>query len=278
MPPADQCTIHPTCPDDLGQLDCASGKMHCQLCGRQFQSVDGIFELLPRQALTENTLESLRLNAYRASFPNRPERPWRRSLAVLTNKLGNRYLYSWAARRLETIAHGRALQILDAACGDGILLRYLSARHVYVGVDFSMRPLARARRYNSALYFRADLNYLPFATGTFDAVLSLQALQYLDRPEVALAHMARVLKPGGRLLLTVPNGESFKYRFQGTPQIQLQRFDRHSLRSLVAQDFEILDARTRGLWVPVPIISVHAPGTYPVRWGLSWTVDASPRK
>jgi SAM-dependent methyltransferase len=266
------------CPDDLGALHEASTGLQCTLCGRRFPSVDGIVELLPCEALQEASPENSQLNAYRANFSNRPDSVWHHSLGVFIDLLGNRYLYSWAVRALERSAKGQSFAILDAGCGDGILRRFLSSRHSYVGMDFSSRPLSRAQRYNPATYFRADLNHLPFPSATFDAVLSFQALQYLDRPAVALAEMARVLKPAGKLFLTVPNDESFKYRRQGISRIQLQRFNRQSLSALLAPQFEVLQASTRGLWVPVPRISMHAPGVYPPRWGLSWTVVATPRK
>ncbi len=270
--------INIACPDDLGQLQGVVGGFQCCSCGRHFPSVDGIAELLPREALQETSPENSQLNAYRASFSNRPERAWRHSLGVFLNLLGNAYLYSWAFRTLEKLTGGQSFAILDAACGDGILRRYLPNRHAYVGIDFSTRLLVRAQRYRPATFFQADLNHLPFPSAAFDAVLSLQALQYLDRPQAALAEMARVLKPGGKLLLTVPNDESFKYRRQGIPQIQLQRFNRQSLPALLAAKFEVLQATTRGFWLPVPKISLHAPGVYRPRWGLSWTVVATPKK
>jgi SAM-dependent methyltransferase len=266
------------CPDDLGTLDRAPDGVVCRQCGRLFTSVDEISELLPYQTFQESSAESVQMNAYRAGFSTRPERPWRRPLAVFLNGLGNGYLYNWAARALGRFSAGRRLAVLDAACGDGTLGRYLSPRHAYTGIDFSTRLLARAKRYNPAAYLRADLHHLPFPTDTFDAVISLQALQYSHRPQDAMAQIARVIKPGGALLLTVPNNESFKYRLQGIPSIQLQRFDRQSLPAMLAGSFQDARARTRGIWVPIPIFPVHLPGVYPVRWGLSWTVIAGPQK
>lgn len=266
------------CPNDLVELQRTSVGFRCIVCGRHFPLVDGIVDLLPRENLDEASAENLQLNSYRARFSNRADRAWRHSLGTFLILLGNRYLYSWAVRTLEKIARGRSFVVLDAACGDGILRRYVSNRHHYVGVDFSARPLDRAQRYNPATYFRADLNHLPFPNAVFDAVVSFQALQYLDRPGVALAQMARVLKPTGTLLLTVPNDESFKYRHQGIPKIQLQRFNRQTLLSLLAPAFDVLQAETRGFWVPAPVVSLHVPGAYPARWGLSWTVVATPKK
>lgn len=252
--------------------------MSCRRCRRLFPVIGKILELLPNEALHESSEENKRMSAYQAGFSNRPDRTWKQPLRLLLHRMGNGYLYSWAQSSLERIFGGRSLAVLDAGCGDGILRRYLPRRHDYIGVDFSIRPLLRAQAYNPGTYYRADVNQLPFPDCAFDAVLSFQALQYLARPKAALAQMARVLKPGGKLLLTVPNDESFKYRWQGVPEIQLQRFDRQSLPVLLAGHFEDLHMQPRGLWVPVPMVSLHAPGAYSERWGLSWTVIATPRK
>src|SRR5258708_28891231 len=197
------------CPDDLGQLQGVVGGFQCCSCGRHFPSVDGIAELLPREALQETSPENSQLNAYRASFSNRPERSWRHSLGVFLNLLGNAYLYSWAFRTLEKLTGGQSFAILDAACGDGILRRYLPNRHAYVGIDFSTRLLVRAQRYRPATYFQADLNHLPFPNTAFDAVLSLQAFQYLDRPQPPLAEMPPFLKPAAQLPFPLPNPHTF---------------------------------------------------------------------
>jgi len=266
------------CPNDLGELQTTGSGYLCSVCGQVFSSFHGIVELLPRETLQATSPESLQLTAYRATFSTRANTAWRHFLGTWVNQLGNAYLYSWATRNLERRARGRSLSVLDAACGDGILLRYLPARHRYVGIDFSSRPLLCAQRFRPASYFRADLNHLPFPDGTFDAVVSLQALQYLSKPAQALAQIARVLKPGGSLVLTVPNDESLKYRFLGIPKIQLQRFNRRSLPEMLGHHFKILDLATRGLWLPAPKVSFHVPGIYPVRWGLSWTVVAEPKK
>lgn len=268
----------PVCPDDLAGLVREDGEFRCCLCRRRFPSVDGISYLMPQASLSEASPESRQLNAYAACFSNRPDRRWKQPLRVLVHKMGNGYLHSWAARTLEQIGKGRSLTLLDAACGEGILKSYLSKRHVYVGVDFSIRPLLRALRYRPATYFRADLNHLPFSNDSFDAVLSFQALQYVTRPQAVLAEIARILKPKGALLLTVPNNESIKYRFEGIPEFQSQRFDRKSVAALLEEYFKDLQMESRGIWVPIPIVSLHAPGVYSERWALSWTVVGTSKK
>jgi SAM-dependent methyltransferase len=152
-----------------------------------------------------------------------------------------------------------------------MLLRHLSRRHVYIGSDFSTRPLDRASRYQPAEYFRADLNRLPFASGSFDVVVTLQALQYLEHPERGVEEIQRVLRPGGRFILSVPNDDSFKYRRQGVPAIQLSRFRRETILSLLSRGFICLELEARGFWLPIPGVGVHLPGHYSDSTGLAWT-------
>src|SRR5207253_2636054 len=138
----------------------------------------------------------------------------------------------------------------------------------------STRLLLRAQRHVPASYYRADMCHLPFREQTFDVVVSLQALQYLDKPESALRQMARVLKPGGLLLLSVPNDLSIKYRYQGIAEIQIQRFDSGRLASLLAPSFNVLSVQLQGFWLPAPKLPIHLPGDYSCHWGLTWTVLA----
>ncbi|ACZ91224.1 class I SAM-dependent methyltransferase [Streptosporangium roseum] len=105
------------------------------------------------------------------------------------------------------LALGPADLVLDVACGPGNITRAL-ARDVddglVVGIDASATMLARAVRDTPAGhigYVRGDAVDLPFRPASFDAVCCLAALYLFDRPFEALAGMARVLRPGGRIAL-----------------------------------------------------------------------------
>lgn len=259
------------CPDDLGRLETLADELVCADCGRHFSTKNGVWELLPRESRDLDSSEGQRVESYRASYSQRPDRLWLRPLRVLTAELGNAYLYRWAAGMIETLARGHTLRILDAACGDGMLWRHIARRHHYVGVDFSARPLERACRHHPATYIRGDLNRLPFAAQAFDLAVSLQALQYLQEPRRAVREMARVLRPDSHLLLTLPNDASFKYRRQGVPSLQLHRYRRGDMVELLHSEFEVRQLAARGLWFPVPRLAVHLPGHYSEAYGLSWT-------
>lgn len=99
-------------------------------------------------------------------------------------------------------------RVLDLACGDGHLLALLQAAtpRPLLGVDLSRGELAaaRARLGDSVALHQARAQALPLADASLAAVTSHMALMLMaDAPQV-VAEVARVLRPGGRLLALVP--------------------------------------------------------------------------
>src|SRR5688572_5394205 len=97
--------------------------------------------------------------------------------------------------------------VLDIASGDGVLAELLAPHsHRYVCVDTSPRVVAaaaeRLRRFPNVEVRAGDMHALPFADGSFDLVVLMHALTYAAKPAQAVAEAARVLKRGGRLLLS----------------------------------------------------------------------------
>jgi SAM-dependent methyltransferase len=99
-------------------------------------------------------------------------------------------------------------RILDAACGNGryskFLLRHADADAVLTAFDLSPRMLHRAQarvRSKRVTHAVADLTKLPYADGSFDAVVCGWVLEHLPDPTPGLRELARVLAPGGKLLL-----------------------------------------------------------------------------
>jgi SAM-dependent methyltransferase len=94
--------------------------------------------------------------------------------------------------------------VLDAACGTARHGAQLAARgHRVTGVDRSGDMLAVARaKLPDAVFHQGDLEALPVADATFDAVVCGLALVHLPRLERAMAEFARVLRPGGRLIVS----------------------------------------------------------------------------
>ena len=97
--------------------------------------------------------------------------------------------------------------VLDIASGDGVLAELLAPHsHRYVCVDTSARVVAaaaeRLRRFANVEVREGDMHALPFADGSFDLVVLMHALTYSAKPAQAVAEAARVLRRGGRLLLS----------------------------------------------------------------------------
>ncbi|WP_050626307.1 class I SAM-dependent methyltransferase [Bradyrhizobium viridifuturi] len=110
---------------------------------------------------------------------------------------------------------------LDAGCGTGTLSRLLAARGCTVtGVDASHEMIAAARDrpvdglLAERLTFRQipTIASLPFADRSFDGVLCASVLEYVPDVAQCLAQIHRVLRPGGRLLVSIPNRGSLLRR------------------------------------------------------------------
>jgi arsenite methyltransferase len=100
---------------------------------------------------------------------------------------------------------------LDVGCGPGnitaSLARAAGPGGLALGVDISRPMLTRAVRAEAGPqtgFLLADAQRLPLRDETVDAVVSMAALQLVPDPQVALAEMGRVLRPGGRLVVMVP--------------------------------------------------------------------------
>ncbi|GAA4799004.1 ArsR/SmtB family transcription factor [Lysobacter hankyongensis] len=98
-------------------------------------------------------------------------------------------------------------KVLDIASGDGVLAELLAPHaQEYICIDASARVVAaasdRLRRFGHVEVREGDMHALPFEDGHFDLVVLMHALTYAARPAVAVAEAARVLRPGGRLLLS----------------------------------------------------------------------------
>ncbi|GAC1459884.1 MAG: methyltransferase domain-containing protein [Chamaesiphon sp.] len=97
--------------------------------------------------------------------------------------------------------------VLDVACGTGEFERLLLSEHPtqhIVGVDISEKMLAIAQQkcqYPNVEFQTASATALPFASNSFDAIVSASAFHYFDDPLAALAEMKRVLKPSGKVFI-----------------------------------------------------------------------------
>ena len=113
---------------------------------------------------------------------------------------------TWEALARSALPLLESGDVLDIASGDGVLAELL-APHAqrYICIDTSARVVAaaseRLRRLANVEVREGDMHALPFPERSFDLVVLMHALTYSARPAEAVAEGARVLRPGGRLLL-----------------------------------------------------------------------------
>ena len=131
-----------------------------------------------------------------------------------------------------------APRILDVGCGTGEITLRLAAlfpRAQIVGVDIIEAHLELARRRSTAgerVQFRvADAFELPFDDATFDLVVCRHVLQSIPTPELILAQLVRVLKPGG-VLHTIP--EDYDMIFAAPTRVDVSWFWHNAPRAYMA--------------------------------------------
>jgi 2-polyprenyl-3-methyl-5-hydroxy-6-metoxy-1,4-benzoquinol methylase len=110
------------------------------------------------------------------------------------------------AKYSDTLARGlRGARVLDVGCGTGqVLQRLLEQGCDAHGVDVSEPNIRRARHLTSQCQLY-DGHRLPFADGWFDAAGALNVLEHVEQPERFIHELVRVVKPGGRVVLSSPN-------------------------------------------------------------------------
>ena len=94
----------------------------------------------------------------------------------------------------------QGVRVLDAGAGELRHKIYFPDQH-YIGVDLAVGDDAWDY---GRLDVMADLKAMPFATGAFDAAISIVTLEHVCEPQKALAEIARVMKPSAALLIIVP--------------------------------------------------------------------------
>jgi SAM-dependent methyltransferase len=114
----------------------------------------------------------------------------------------------WAPMVAEAAGIAAGHQVLDVACGTGVLAREAARRAqpggTVIGLDRNPGMLAVAQRMAAEIEWREGMaEALPFADGRFDAVVSQFGLMFFEDRVAALAEMWRVLGPGGRLGVAV---------------------------------------------------------------------------
>lgn len=109
----------------------------------------------------------------------------------------------------DLFARGERTRVLDIGAGNGgVSIAFANdPRHVVYALDIVPNMQARALRTELAMPVQAmvgDGGRLPFASNSIDAVLLIDVIEHLRRPAAVAAEIMRVLRPGGRCIVTTP--------------------------------------------------------------------------
>lgn len=125
-------------------------------------------------------------------------------IAPLYDRVVERPLLEARARSLRDLPADKAGRVLVSGVGTGLDLPLLPAMHRYTALDFNAAMLSRARRRGANLHVDwvlGDSMALPFADARFDHAVLHLILAVVPQPEKCLSEAARVLKPGGTILV-----------------------------------------------------------------------------
>ncbi len=130
--------------------------------------------------------------------------------------------YRLVADQVRRALGSRPADVLDVGCGAALVadeLQDLPLR--YVGLDFGGHHISFAARKHrcgsagrlQACFVAGDAEHLPFRDAAFDVVVWSEVIEHLLRPELAVWEVARVLRPGGTVVMTTNNASEMPLRF-----------------------------------------------------------------
>lgn len=172
---------------------------------------------------------------------------------------------SWwrRARQVHRLHRGRPGTVLDIGCGDGIFLRNLRARGWRIcGTELAGATFERAQRIAGIDLVDAGSGVpLPWAAATMDVITLWHVLEHIPDLEPLLKECHRLLKPGGYLIVEVPDKGSLQARLFGSqwfhldPPRHVYQFTRKGLRALLARaDLPVV--KSSGLAVEMGIYGI----------------------
>ena len=133
---------------------------------------------------------------------------------------------------VEEIEKEPCIDILDCGCGTGAVITLLHESHpqmVFTGIDLAepMIEVAQRRDLERATFLAGDCENLPFADSSFDAVICSHSFHHYPHPQDFFDSVARVLRPGGRLIIRDNTGSDRWLLKQNLIKIPYSNFRSH---------------------------------------------------
>lgn len=203
-------------------LELYAAEARCRSCNAVFPSADGIPVFVRYyDRLAREIDEARRVNPawYETEQPSEIVSPWRHHL-----KKRRLYVERVLCRELAKRERAKVERILDLGCGDGNHLPWLAsvAERIY-GSDYNIVRLARAQaRFPGATLFLGDILDFPVADRAFEIVFFNHVIEHIPDDAAALATVARILAPGGLLVLGTPNEGAWWWQlaYRRAPEIR----------------------------------------------------------
>lgn len=227
-PPLLRTNVPLLCPSCRGsRLDVSSTGALCPECGENFKADErGVLTLTKK--VNEDELRQRHIWDEVTRGHTQTSDPWH----TFVSPAGLRY-----GRMLRKLKLAEGMRFLDVGCAAGPLIDSLATNTGAKGVGIDISPAsisAQLLRRGNRDSFDAIVGSgteLPFPDETFDAVVSTDLLEHVDRPEQFHKEVARVTKPGGRILVRV-NVMDFTFtldwwKFKLTPKRWIQKM--HSI-------------------------------------------------
>lgn len=147
------------------------------------------------------------------------------------------------------LAGRSGIDILDVGCGSGWLTGLLEEHGHVVGTDLADEPLETARaRYPQAEFIAGDFADIDFGDRKFDVIISVEVLSHVEDQSAFMAKVAKLLKPGGELLIATQNRPILERNssvIRPPPAGHRRHWvNRAEMRGLLSGRFEILEFTT----------------------------------
>lgn len=193
--------LHFACPRCRTPFDPEHGDGRCAGCGFSASHSGEILSFIPR----DNT------DAWRSFFEGKATAPGGDTTRGVAYAFSIQHRYIVEAFRKLCGGLPASATILDVGCGNGLFWKALFTDRPVIGVDYSlgMCSLAKARGMQA---YHADARALPFADDQFDLIYSAEILQYVDDLPALMRDLARLCRPGGRIVVSTLNSTSMLRR------------------------------------------------------------------